>query len=155
MKKLVAKSTRKSIKHVFRALFILNIVREGKSRKLEHFTHDILHWAEKKIVWRAKSCIYIWSIYRSIVRYSLYAGKASLQLQHSQKNFQFRNWARIPLQLVRSPGFRALLSRSSSSSAASTADFARFPVRVVDGSSKSILCIDKESEKSVRIRELP
>lgn len=110
--------------------------------KVERFTHDILHWAGKKFVWRAKSCSYGWSISRSNIRYSLYAGKASLQLLPS--NSQFRDWARIRLQFVHSPGLRALLSRSSSSSAASTADFARFPVRVVDGSSKSILFIDRE-----------
>lgn len=40
---------------------------------------------------------------------------------------------------VNSPGFCALLSRSSSSKAARTADLARFPVRVVEGSSKLIL----------------
>lgn len=42
---------------------------------------------------------------------------------------------------VNSPGFWPLLSRSSSSNAANTADLARFPVRVVEGSSKSILII--------------
>lgn len=52
----------------------------------------------------------------------------------------------------RSPGLRALRSRSSSSKAASTADFARFPVRVVDGSSKSILQIYETELKTCNYR---
>ena len=115
------------------------------------YTHDILHWVEQIFVmqkrvhtiWMQRICIrklQLGFICKVIFFYSAKSVKVKV----------FKN------QRVHSPGFCPAFSRSSSSNAASTADFAKAPARVVEGLSKSILWKDtkekcQEMEESVEM----